>query len=652
MTWIHRLYNTYQENLDKVGVFEKNSRDQEFTLMPLAHTTITAHIEVILDSLGNMTQARLVNKAEATTLAPCTEESATRSSGIAPHALFDKLVYLAGDYTSYVPGAKSAHHKNYMRLLGDWHAHSASRIPQLDSVFTYLSKGTLIRDLVDKEILWLDDKQNLLDSPTPELSEKLSNSPSIFNTVVGETKSAFVRFVVENDLGQEARLWRNTSVQQDYTSYYESLLTDIDLCFVTGEHVPISTRHPSKIRHSGDMTRLISSADKDGFTYRGRIATSRDALTVGYEVSQKAHNALKWLIEKQGIIMDGKVFLVWGGNTSFVPDMLSDGYCVEQQIENSEDQIDLKNFWFGEDDVSSGDTTHTLYANEIRKGMLGLKYSEQHDTPVTVMVLDSTTSTKGRLSIVFYHEFSHNSFLQNIKYWHNTCRWEHRYRMSKQNVVFTGAPSVRDIVLSAYGMQASDVLIRTTVERILPSVLHRQKLPTDIIRSVVQRASNPVSMDNWEWEKTLTIACSLINKQSGGIMPVHLDKENTDRNYLFGRMLAIADVIETRAQRSSGSSRSTNATRYMAAFAQHPMRTWNAIYSSLLPYIARLGHSATYFSILLDEIISQIPPEEFNNKSLSGMYLLGYHSQRKDLYTKKNTDENTNPEGELTHDIN
>lgn len=116
-----------------------------------------------------------------------------------------------------------------------------------------------------------------------------------------------------------------------------------------------------------------------------------------------------------------------------------------------------------------------------------------------------------------------------------------------------------------------------------------------------------------------------------------LNKENSDRNYLFGRLLAIADVLE-RSALDTKETRATNAIRYMNSFSKHPMRTWKTIQEALQPYQARLGTRATYLSKLIDEVASQFDPDDFNNKPLTGTYLLGFYSQRHELYQKK-----TNP---------
>jgi CRISPR-associated protein Csd1 len=166
----------------------------------------------------------------------------------------------------------------------------------------------------------------------------------------------------------------------------------------------------------------------------------------------------------------------------------------------------------------------------------------------------------------------------------------------------------------------------------LPCIIDERPIPLDIIRSSIHRASNPVGMDNWEWEKTLSITCALVNKKEG--YGVSLNTETTDRSYLFGRMLAIADVLE-RSALGKEEKRATNAIRYMNAFAQRPGRTWSIIQSNLQPYQARMGTGARYYNSLLDEVGDKLQLEDFTDKPLTGLYLLGFYSQRNDLYTSK-----------------
>ncbi len=126
-----------------------------------------------------------------------------------------------------------------------------------------------------------------------------------------------------------------------------------------------------------------------------------------------------------------------------------------------------------------------------------------------------------------------------------------------------------------------------------------------------------------------------------------LDKDNSDRSYLFGRLLAIADVFERNAL-DSKESRATNATRYMTAFSMHPERTWKTIQEAIQPYLVRQGARATYYTKMIDEVLSRFHFNDFCNEPLTGKYLLGFSSQRQELYQKKEIikgEESTNQEG-------
>src|SRR5690606_26544364 len=120
--------------------------------------------------------------------------------------------------------------------------------------------------------------------------------------------------------------------------------------------------------------------------------------------------------------------------------------------------------------------------------------------------------------------------------------------------------------------RADDKVIKGVMERMLPCIIDGRDIPHDIVASAIRRASSPEAMERWEWEKTLSIACALLNKREG--RRVALDMECMDRDYLFGRLLAVADVLERRAL-GSDEKRATNAIRYMNAFSMRPARTWS-----------------------------------------------------------------------------
>lgn len=617
MGWLLDLYETYEKNSDQIGVIQFRPNGQEYTLLPISHTTQTAHIEVRVTPSGEFHSAIVVtDKNNAITVIPTTEKSSSRSGkAIAPYPLHDKLMYVAGDFSKYGGKLKTSENpfSAYIKQLKEW-AKSSYATEKVRSIYNYLKKGKLLSDLVHEKIIWVDENNKML-SKWKEKEAK----PPIFSVLASGQENAFVRFTVR-DPGKsiDIKVWEDIELYNSFVRYYNEKLENKEICYVTGKYLPYTERHANKIRNSGDKAKLISANDKIGFTYRGRFIKPKQVATISYEVSQKAHNALKWLINKQGKIIDGRVFLVWGNDLNEVPDITDDGSIFTyDEVENVDKKI-----------VS----TFQYDAEQISKAIEGYRANLNVSDKVQILILDSATT--GRMAVLYYRSLDKSYYLNKLKDWHTSCIWLHKYRKDHdgREVPFFGAPAPRDIALAAYGHKASDKLIKEIMERIIPCIIDGRKIPVDILRNAFYRASNPIGMDYWEWEKTLSITCALINKNEGGFS-VALDTETNDRDYLFGRLLAIADVLERRA--IDDDKRATNARRYMNSFAQHPARTWKTIQSAIQPYQARLGEEVWYYNKLLDEVGSRIRLEDFNNKPLSGKYLLGFYSQRHELYQKK-----------------
>ncbi len=617
MSWLLNLYETYESNLDQVGVVEKKSNDREFTLLPISHTTQNAHIEVDITEDGTFHSARVLDKNEMNTLIPCTEESSNRAgSKIAPYPLHDKLSYVAGDFVAYGGKIKKEEpFTYYIAQLKEW-AESPYAVSKVKSIYNYLSKRTLIKDLVDSKILFLDGSGLLIETWDKKHESSYGEKPAIFSVVTGGQESAFIRFNVYSSKKLITDVWKDQEMYNSFIRFYQDLLGDKDLCYVTGNFMPSTDKHANKIRNAADKAKLISANDTSGFTFRGRFNKSNEVASISYEVSQKAHNALKWLINRQGKMIDQRVFLVWGNDDLNIPDVTEDTFSIDPvQIEKER--------------ISH---TNQEFAGEIAKALDGYKNNLSIKSEVNVLILDSATT--GRLAVLYYRNLHKELYLDRLKNWHSTCAWIHRYRKDEngEHVQFFGATATKDIAFAAYGPKANEKIVKGLMERMLPCIIDDKKIPLDIVRSAIYRASNPVAMERWEWEKTLSITCALVNKKEG--YSVALDTENNERDYLFGRLLAIADVLERRAL-GSEENRSSNAIRYMNSFSKSPARTWKTIQESLQPYQARLGTKARYLSSLIDEVASKIDYVDFNNKPLTGKYLLGFYSQRHDLYQKK-----------------
>lgn len=604
-----QLYDTYEMNLKHVGEFESRWEGQDFTLLPLSHTTQTAHVTVTVTLDGDFHSATVIEKGHGNTLIPGTEDSANRAgSVVAPYPLHDKLAYVAGDFLKYggIYKGENAHHA-YLSQLKAW-VETAPYDP-LESIYRYVQKGQLIEDLIQEGIFSATGSGELRWT-----WKEAGDKPPIYGLVTGGLEGTFVRFQVRSTDGVQRQPWRDKAFFDSFITFYGTRPGKEGLCFVTGKQERLSSKHTNKIRNSGDKAKLISANDSSGFTFRGRFDKPDEAASISYQASQKAHNALKWLIQRQGRSIDQRVFLIWGNQQPSLPNPLENTLSLAQLFGEEEELI-----------------LHTVQEGALAfsDALLGFK-RRLPKQEVNILTLDAATT--GRMAILYYRTFDQETYFKRLEQWHTKYPWEYIYQdADKKRQVYIGAPSLKDIALMTYGTRGNEKLIKATVERLLSCVIDERCVPTDIIRCLTQRASNPVGMDHWEWEKTLSIACGMVNKKEE--MTVSLDQEINDRDYLFGRLLALADYLERRALGQD--NRATNAIRYMNAFSQNPARTWMTIQSALQPYQAKLGGKVLFINRQIDEIGSRLTIEQFTNKPLSGKYLLGFYSQRHELYQKR-----------------
>ncbi|MDM5248047.1 type I-C CRISPR-associated protein Cas8c/Csd1 [Lysinibacillus sp. G4S2] len=638
MSYLRALYKTYEENEAQVGeIFSKETKDKkvlEYTLLPISHTTQTAHIEMIINLEGTLYDAKVIEKIN--TILPFTESSGSRSGkNYVSHMLQDKLMYVAGDYVAFTQEEdKKDAHLYYLEQLGEW-CNSPYSHPHVQAIYEYVKKGTLIQDLVECSILHLTDA-GLLRSKWDTKQD--GDKPPIFQMLAGAQESAFVRFNVHVPGDVIDPVWSNKDIYNAYSQFYNTKLQESDICYVTGEYLPFTVRHPNKLRNSGDKAKLISANDGTGFTYRGRFKDSFEAANISYDVSQKAHNALKWLIERQGKHVDGRIFLVWGSKNPDMPYVADD---------LSSDVFKGLNFFLEQRDamlLQKADTKKVL-ADQHSQIISGIKKNmdiqEHDDEKVYILTLDA--ATPGRLAVLYYRDLDIKEYFAKLLIWHEDCSWRHTRKKNDEWVQYFGSPSFYTIAHAAYGPRPSDKIVKSVMERMLPCILDGRKIPIDIVRSSITRASNPQFYNQaWEWEQVLGVACSLAKKhyydKEEEVYTVALDTTNPERDYLFGRLLAVADVLERNAL-GKEENRPTNALRYMNAFSRHPARTWSTIQRNLQPYQMKLRDKGIYYTKLIDEIGAQMNINDFTDVPLTGKYLLGYYSQRQALYTKKEKNE-------------
>jgi len=657
MSWIQKLYETYDACTGNEHITDIDE------LCPVGYSVQNAHIEVVLDKGGNFRRASLVDKNDAKTLIPVTEKSLTgRTSGIAPHPLCDSLQYCAGDYEKY--GDRQSYFVDYIKQLEPW-ANAELGHEKVKAVYDYVSKKILVQDLLKAKLLFekdgklaiiekTDDKKKVKvtatnEKPSPIIVESDTLPPiikllSFDDKGIKDQAKVFVRWKVESVDALCSETWKDKTLF-DAWSQYLSLFDSIKgFCYVTGKpETEIAQKHPAKLRSGRDGAKLISSNDNSGFTFLGRFESANEVVSVSSEVTQKAHSALRWLIgRKQAFRSGDQVFVTWATNGKPIPDPCANSWdFLGEEFQADETATSV-----------SGDVGQS-FAIRFNKKLAGYKASISDTEDIVVMGLDS--ATPGRMAITFYRELTGSEFLERIEKWHSNFAWLQNYGRDredkKKQIIFKGAPAPKDIAWCAYGNKVEGKngikLLNATVERLMPSIIDGRPVPRDLVEQCVRRVSNRTGFKRGkdgkqpEFEKCLGIACSLFKgsyDERGYSMA--LEEDRSSRDYLYGRLLAVAEKIESMALYFANEGRETTAARLMQRFADRPFSTWLTIEIGLAPYKSRLNAKAPGllrgYMELIDSICCQFQGDEFKQDSrLSGEFLLAYHCQRKWLNEHK-----------------
>lgn len=587
---------TYHNSKDKVGKYF----DGKEALAPVGHILAQPGLEITIDQEGRYVRAQRISKDFGKVIIPVTESSAGRSSGIAPHPLCEQIKYLAA-----YDGKSEERQKLYLAQLDRWRK-SPYSLKALDAIYAYVSGNTILADLARDNLVKLDEKG------MPEDDKLLT----IWN-VLG--------------VGDDSRVWCSTELMDSYSRFYIDSINDINqhnICAMTGENTVTAHQHLKGVFSNNGNAKLISSNDNTNFTFRGRFLTDKEALTVGYAASQKAHNALKWLVANEGVVIGNREYLCWSPQRDRIPGPESS----------------LLKAFFADDLPETPDLPS--YQTALKKALWGYASNIRDKNSSTTVMACFDAATAGRLAVTFYAEGRTQEYLSRLENWDSTCCW-YGYKGNIQS------PSLYKIALYAYGIErtdthgksrveADDKIIKGLIEQLLYSRIGKGLFPTNIYRKLIVNASNLLRYEKGNRNELLSIACAVICKYHADYqketMCMELNEERKDRSYQFGRLLAIYEKIERDTyDRESAEGREPNALRLQSVYCNQPMHYAFELEKQLeRAYFPRLKESAgSFYKRLIGDIMGQINefPENEWNRPLSDSYLMGYYLQRKKLYT-------------------
>lgn len=626
MSWMNRLFRTFNN-------YAGQGSQGVVQLMPVAHMKANAQIEITLNQEGEIKGAALLSKDQTATLIPVTEDSAGRTSGLAPHALCDMLPFVAGDFYVHCENEKQKKsarekHQAYITNLEKW-VKSKDSHPKIQAVYKYLSRKNVTSDLAENGLIELK-KDGTFEN----------------KKILGQTyDKVMVRFRILSAGSEPDGTWEDESLITAYLNYYlENRPGKMDVCYFTGRKDTVSGNHPKGILPSDYGAKLVSANDAQGYTYRGRFQDAEQAYALSYDASQKMHSALTWLVEMQGAAIgskDKRIFICWNPQGKEIPEIF--------------DELGL-----AEDDEMQ--STVESYQKNLRKTFQG--YMNQFTEADSIIVMGMDAATTGRLSITYYNELAASDFFERVIFWGASCSWYFlKFNQKRQPYYAVETPIFRRIVACAFGhengnyMEADDKVLKEQIQRLVKCMLENQRMPYDIVHALFIRASMPTAYTRGNRERVLSTACALIRKYyykktEGGkeVNDMKLDTENNDRSYLFGRLLAIYETVE-RSTYDREETREPNAIRLQSAYVHHPMQILMTLDGLLIPYLQKMNPKLReYYKKMISNIMVTLrdQDEKILNQELKETYLLGYYLQRAELYRKKENETEVLANGQFT----
>ena len=665
MSWMQKLYRTYE-------YIQEQDLDDENLALPF-HMSKAVHLKVILNDKAELVGAEPIKKQLPIQI---TEDSSKRSgSTIAPYALHDGLQYIAKTAEKYLTieylneiAKKKAPQKggkkwqefltgtdedkqkfankekekykkcfeSYESQLSGWA--KFGNLQEIEIVLQYIQKGSLIEDLLDKEIFSFKD--NIL----------LSGKDDPFDLTI-------VWAIDMSGLGDlHSDLWDKPCIQNQWIEYQESLIQKgrhKSLCCITGDLDYPTEAYP---RINGNAKLVSADGGSTGFTFRGRFYGDKDngakselgsqAVILGKNASHKAFSTLKWLINRQGIRNGKQVILIWSSNCISDEDkLLSSLYWDEDDIYAS---------LLSEDKVDHSANLGFETAEQLKKKLHGYKEKLAINEQISLLIVDEPSKIGGRMSLTFYQEKLRNDYFRGLDEWQDDFAWYQEYKSSWPFI----APSlerIAKVILTKTEFEDKNRKLRRQLyARLLPVIAGGTSvpIPEDLVQKSFQVACNPFTNHRLEdgekirsanWQRNIGVACALYkgwrarhhDLSQRRTYPMSLDTQNRSRDYLYGRLIAQAESMEWYAlylqNGKKTPTRATNAERYFQQFAQRPYSTWRNLASEkLVPYQNYLtSQGKDLYKQAIGEIMELFQRDDYVcDDKLSGEFLLGYHCQK------------------------
>lgn len=595
-------------------------------LLPMYYNSMKSNgkniIELLLSKESDLLEAHLLPEGE-TIQFPVTEDSVARSSGVAPHPLVDSASYVIQD-----EGKRSA---AYMEQMENWLAYD-------DNDFVRIIHDFLIQSGILDAV-----KQKVKDSEEDEAEKQKKNAVAI------DFEKVFFTFSIENYDGlKNISVSENSDLQARYKVYVEYQNANDPskeriTCNLSGEQDYLCIKHQPLM----GTARLVSQITANDENWRGRFTMADQNIKLGMETSQKIHLMAKYLLS-------GEETRRWLGEqanmVSWFSDDLSNAVAFDPSKSAEMPAGIFEKLMAEQKGKSDAPAIADVMTENIVKSFTNGKRLFSDDATYYIAIFDKISN--GRVAAKYFRSLSGSRLKDNLVAWQEKYHWR---GFSKDNWDKEFTPSPRRMVLAAYGVERDGMLeiakndfLKNQYQNIVTALVEGRAVPRNFEKALAVNIRHRQNYDK-TWMEVLFCALAVL-KDKGGMKNPMLNRENTDRSYLFGRLLASFEYLE-KSTFSKGNERSTNAEKMWTSYTNHPATMMLRLRNLMIPYERKLERSdealkrMAYFNAMREiREATNMLHESYNmdsvevNRPLDYGFIFGYEAQRQAFYSGKNKD--------------
>ncbi len=171
-----------------------------------------------------------------------------------------------------------------------------------------------------------------------------------------------------------------------------------------------------------------------------------------------------------------------------------------------------------------------------------------------ISILNKTSN--GRIALKYFRQVQVSQLLKNLETWQENYSWEAKTKSGNYQL---RTPTFNEIN-AAYGIDReryleldNDSFKSDQYQQLVTALIDGRLIPNTIVKKLEDNIKQRQKYSK-HWYQVQQVSLAVLQKQYGREFTPMLDHQETDRSYLFGRLLAIYELFEAQRYALDGSS--------------------------------------------------------------------------------------------------